>query len=467
MSGSLADIYRPHSVEAEQALLGALMLNASVYDQIAGLITPAMFHDRMHQRLFEAMGRQVAMGKALSPIGLALVFPPDHEVAPGLSFKVYLARLAGGAASVIDAVDHAKLLRDLWVRRKMITDALETAERASSLPIDFDPMDIVRSAEQRLYDLRDERRDGGVLSIGEAADLAVKQTGAVYQDGLSAGATTGLAALDAMIGVLGPGEVMTILAPSGAGKTALLMQILAHNATLTLDQSAQRPGLMIQMEMQSVAIARRVLSQRSGVSVRAQKSGQVNELEFGRLYDGADALRELPVFIDAREVQTMGSIRATVRTMVQRKGVKLVGIDNLQLLTGSDPRHTQFDVIREAGPLAKQLAKDCGVAIIMLAQMTRGAQREAKNWRFDDQALFGGDAMKQASDVMLGLALPSDWLKKHEPDEDREKEHDAWLRRKLDWDGRAEVGMLKARDGANGEWRALAFDGVNTRFSDL
>ncbi|BEV43941.1 DnaB-like helicase C-terminal domain-containing protein [Afipia carboxidovorans] len=247
--------------------------------------------------------------------------------------------------------------------------------------------------------------------------------------------------------------------------------IVTHNTTLAMQiiHHAARPGVgkpafFVSMEMQATQIARRAMAAWAEVSVRKQRAGDIEMFEYERLRSAAARAAEVQILIDETGRQTTSRICKKVRAMHRRYGLGCAAIDHVLLIKPDNPRWQKIETIEYAAMAFKELAKELDIPIFLLAQLTRGSQTSASSWRFTDQALYGGDAIKQASDVMLGVTLPRKWLKQREPDENDARAHDEWVRKMEHWKDRSEIGALKMRDDDDGNWLQMPFCGSTYTF---
>lgn len=247
--------------------------------------------------------------------------------------------------------------------------------------------------------------------------------------------------------------------------SAIAAQILRRNAMPSLDASRGTPGMFFSMEMAGAQVARRVMATDSGITTRAQKAGEINQAEYSILTDTARALRNLPLYVDQSGRQKTSTIVKKLRAMKKAHGIRMAAVDHLLLIQPENAKWSKFDTVDNAAIELKDAAKELDIAILLLAQVTREAQKR-ETWRVRDQDLFGGDGVKQASDIFLTLCLPEKWLRQREPEEGS-KERGKWESDCLRWHGKAEIGVPKARDGDDGSSRTLAFDGRRMIFSDL
>lgn len=462
--------YLPVSIEAEQALLGALLLQNDALDLVADIVRPEMFSEAIHARIFQIIEEMIGAGQRVTVVSLIAKLGPDASslLTDDLTVGKYLARVAAEATTVLGAPDYARTVRDLWSRRQIIGFARDLMRRAAG-GFDDDGVDaMLDEADTELCSIRYGKSIDGVVTFEQAINTSIDQTARAYQGTAAMGLTTGIHALDQMIGPMLPGYLVTLLGASGHGKTALAAQIIRHNAEPSLDANAgSRRGLFFSMEMGGAEIARRVLASETGFSLFKQKTGEVLPGEFDVLVEAGRRLAPLPILFDETPGQTVTKIARKARALKKRyPDISLIAIDHLLEIVAENPRWSKVDTAENAVRQLKRLAKELQVVLILLVQATREGQKR-EHWRLRTNDIYGGDAVKQSSDVVVALSIPGNWLAEREPDREDQKHHDKWARQVQEWEGRAEIGAPKVRDGESGSWRAIAFDGKKTLFGDL
>src|SRR3979490_442005 len=229
--GEPAPTYRaaPHNIEAEQALLGAILVNNEALYRVSDFLEPQHFFEPAHQQIFDLSRSLIRTGKLASPVTLKTFLPADVDIA-GLTLAQYLARLAAEATTIINAVDYGRTVYDLATRRELITIGEDMVNVAFDAPVDFAPRDQIEDAERRLYELAEIGRYGGGLQRFESAlTTALEMAAHAYQrDGKLSGLATELKDLDSKMGGLQKSDLIIIAGRPGMGKTALATNI-AYN----------------------------------------------------------------------------------------------------------------------------------------------------------------------------------------------------------------------------------------------
>lgn len=463
------------NLEVEQALLGAILVNNEAYWRVADVVEEEHFSEVIHQTIWKLIEKRLGDGGSVTPTLLAADLGADAtvKITDDVSLKAYVARLCGEAVTVVQASDYAKTVVDLFRTRRLRALGEDLVRWADS-GADRDPVEeILRETDSELQDIAFGRSAGNIKTLGDAASEALARTEAAYRNQETTGFSFGLPTIDALCGRMMPGDLVVLLAPSHHGKTALLTQILCSVS----NPSANVPvaSYMVELEMQALDIARRLIAQHGRVPVSRQESGRLGktpeeaEAAYGDMVTAASNLSKFPVFIDGGGAGTLtrvSKISARVRAMAKLRGVKIVGVDHVKLLTTSNPKWTIIDIITNAARKFKQLAMELNIPIILLAQPTRESRkRDTESLRPRVEDIYGGGVLEECADIILGLHNPTEALLQREP----EQTDPAWAKWNIQvkkWKGMVEVAALKRRRGKQTGWLSLLYDGQTTTFSE-
>jgi replicative DNA helicase len=344
-------------------------------------------------------------------------------------------------------------------------------------PVDLDPSAQIEEAEGRLYSLAEQGKYGqGFMGFGTALTHAIEMANNAYQraGGLS-GIATGLRDLDGKMGGLQPSDLIILAGRPSMGKTALVTNIAfnvakAHRAEQQPDGSIKDlDGAVVgffSLEMSAEQLATRILAEQAEISSEKIRRGMIDEPEFKRLVQASQQMAEIPLFIDQTGGISIAQLAARARKLKRQRGLGLLIVDYLQLLTGSAKRSSEGRVqeVSEITTGLKALAKELAVPIIALSQLSRQVeQREDKRPQLSDLRESG--SIEQDADVVMFVFREEYYVERSKPAEGT-AEFQTWMEKMQQVSGKAEVIIGKQRHGPVGTV-TLAFEGAYTRFSDL
>jgi replicative DNA helicase len=466
----------PHNIEAEQALLGAILVNNDVYDRVAGIVNETHFFDPLHGRIFAVAADRIRKNALASPITLRGYFEED-EAMRAVGGPAYLVRLAGGAISIFAARDYARLVYDLAIRRELITIGQGIAEKAARVETASEPKDQIVEAEQLLYRLGEQGRvDKGFQSFLHAVTEAVHVANAAYQrEGKLAGISTGLADLDKKLGGLHPSDLLILAGRPSMGKTALATNIAfniakAYRKGVKPDGSegAVEGGVVgfFSLEMSSEQLATRILSEAARIPSERIRRGEFEEDEMRRFILAAKALESCPLYIDDTPALPISTLAARARRLKRTHGLDVLFVDYLQLVRPAVARSEgRVQEISEITQGLKAIAKELNIPVVALSQLSRQVEsREDKRPQLSDLRESG--SIEQDADVVMFVFREEYYKEREKPSDDRTEEILKWQEAMSRLHGRAEVIIGKQRHGPIGTVE-LAFEGQFTRFSNL
>ena len=465
----------PRNVEAEQALLGAILVNNDAFDRVSDFLKPEHFSEELHRRIFEITASLIRAGKIATPITLK-TFLGDHDLGAGMTVPRYLARLAAEATTIINAADYGRTIYDLAIRRELIRIGEEVVNVAYDAPVDHTPREQIEEAERRLYEIAETGRyDGGFQRFSDALTTAVDMAAKAYErDGKLSGIATGLVDLDRSMGGLQPSDLVILAGRPAMGKTALATNIAfniarAWAARTRADgvQETVNGGIVgfFSLEMSSEQLATRIIAEQSGVPSWKIRRGDITEMEFHQISEAAREMQAIPFYIDQTGGISIAQLMARARRLKRQRGLDLLVIDYLQLLSGSKSRgDNRVQELTEITTSLKALAKELKVPVLALSQLSRQVEaRDDKRPQLSDLRESG--SIEQDADVVMFVYREEYYLKNREPKPGTE-EHITWMTNMEASHGKAEVIIGKQRHGPTDTVR-LQFDAEVTRFSDL
>jgi replicative DNA helicase len=472
-----ADTFRqpPHNVEAEQALLGAILVNNEAFDRVSDFLLAEHFSQEIHQRIFEVTAKLVRGGKIATPVTLK-TFLGDHDLG-GITVPQYLARLAADATTIINAADYGRMIYDLAVRRGLINIGEEIVNVAFDAPVDHSPREQIEAAERQLYAIAESgRAEGGFQTFSMALTTAIDVAAKAYErDGKLSGISTGMIDMDKSLGGLQKSDLVVLAGRPAMGKTSLATNI-AFNIAKAYRSETRPDGTLetvnggivgfFSLEMSAEQLATRIIAEQSGVASYKIRRGDVTDEDFHRVTEAARQMQHVPFYIDQTGGISIAQLTARARRLKRQRGLDLLVIDYLQLLSGSKSggQTNRVQELTEITTGLKALAKELAVPVIALSQLSRQVEnREDKRPQLSDLRESG--SIEQDADVVMFVYREEYYLKGKEPRIGTE-EYSAWQGDMERAHGRAEVIIGKQRHGPTGTV-SLQFDAEVTRFSDL
>ncbi len=465
----------PVSLDAEQAILGAILFDNEIYYRVSTFLKPEHFFDPVHQLIYEAAGDLINSGRLGSPVTIDtyLATKQGYLDAGG---KRYLETLAANVPSTAGATDYAKIVFDLSVCRGLMSIGSEMAERAKIATLDDSPTQQLQDAEQALYKLAETGKYGGGFvnlrtALTEAIEIA---NAAIKRGGGLAGISTGLRDLDRQLGGLHPSDLIILAGRPSMGKSSLGVNI-GVNAAKAWRAEKQADGSMktveggkvglFTLEMSAEQNKPKITSEFAHMPSEKIRRGKSEQQESEKIYHATRELETLPLYIDDTGGLSIAQVAARARRLKRQHGLDLLIIDYIQLLTGSGKRNdNRVQEMTEISQGLKALAKELNVPIIGLAQLSRQVeQREDKRPQLSDLRESG--SIEQDADVVLFVYREKYYLGRAEPREGTE-EHITWQAKMDEVGDIAEVIIGKQRHGPIGKVD-LHFEEKFTKFSNL
>ena len=473
----------PSNLQAEQALLGALLANNKAYERVSEFLIPEHFADPIHGRIFQAVSRRVEAGQLADAVTLKAEF--EHTgVLEEVGGVAYLAQLLSAMVGIINAGEYGRAIHDSWVRRQLIDVGETVVNNAFGAEPELDGVAQIEAAEQQLFQLAtDGGTGGGFVSFERALSEAIQGAErAFHRSGHVSGLTTGLRDLDAKTGGLHPSDLVILAGRPGMGKTALATKI-AFGAAKALYEEARRDDpdavakqsiAVFSLEMSAEQLATRLLSEEARISGDRIRRGEIGQKDFDKFVQVSRMIASLPIQIDDTPAITLSALRTRCRRLKRTKGLALVVIDYLQLMrpaAGTKPENRVLEISQITQGL-KAIAKELAVPVLALSQLSRAVEnREDKRPQLADLRESG--TIEQDADSVMFIYRDEYYLKQREPKEmafdSSEKfhaQHEKWQRDMESVHNRAELIIAKQRHGPTGKID-LFFEAEFTRYADL
>ena len=471
----------PQNVEAEQALLGAILIDNASFDRIATVLEADHFHIPVHGRIFEAARSLIVRGQVADPLTLKAFFEADGALGE-VGGAQYLARLAASAASIVHVEDYGRTIRDHSVRRDLIRIGEQVVDTAYDPRVDEPAAAQIESAEAALFELAETgRADGGFRPFADALTGAVAMAEAAYKrDGRLSGVATGLLDLDDLLGGLSPSDLIVVAGRPSMGKTALATSAAFHAAlnyrTEADDAGARRPvdGAVVgffSLEMSAEQLATRILAERARLRSDHIRRGKLGNDEFVRLVDASRDLAAAPLFIDDTPALTVPALRTRARRLKRSHGLSLVVVDYLQLMRPSQRHDSRVLEISEITQGLKAIAKELDLPVLALSQLSRAVeQREDKRPMLSDLRESG--TIEQDADVVMFVFREEYYLERGEPQQRQDETPERFDGRYRKWQeryeasaGLADILVAKQRHGPIGNVK-LRFESHTASFAN-
>jgi len=474
-ASDVAPLGMPHSIEAEQQLLGAILTNNDLYDRVSQILRAEHFYDPVHARIFETAAARIVKNNLASPVTLK-AFLEDDEGLAELGGPAYLVRLAGAAISSFAVRDYAEMIYDLAIRRELIDLGNNIAAKAARMDVLSEPKEQIVDAEQKLYALAEQgQTEQGFQSFLTAVTDAVKVANAAYQrEGGLAGVSTGLIDLDKKLGGLHRSDLLILAGRPSMGKTSLATNIAFNIAraykkgiTTSGEEGAIDGGVVgfFSLEMSAEQLASRILSEVAEIPSNQIRRGDFTESEFRRIVEAAKELEAAPLFIDDTPALPISQLAARARRLKRTHGLDALFVDYLQLVRGTGRSENRVNEISEITMGLKAIAKELDIPVVALSQLSRQVEnREDKRPQLSDLRESG--SIEQDADVVMFVFREEYYKEREKPGDHELDKMSIWQEEMERLHGLAEVVIGKQRHGPIGTVE-LSFEGQFTSFGNL
>jgi replicative DNA helicase len=473
----------PSNLQAEQALLGALLANNKAYERVAEFLTPDHFADPIHGRIFQSISRRIEAGQLADAVTLKAEF--EHAgVLEEVGGTAYLGQLLTAMVGIINAGEYGRTVYDAWLRRQLIDIGETVVNNAFGADPELDGPGQIEAAEQNLFQLATEGGGNGGLIPFERAltDAILGAERAFRRQGGVSGLTTGMRDIDARTGGLHPSDLLILAGRPGMGKTALATKIafcaakalLAEARAVDANAVPKSCIAMFSLEMSAEQLATRLLSEEARISGDRIRRGDIGQKDFDRFVQVSREISGVPIQIDDTPAITMSALRTRCRRLKRTRGLALVVVDYLQLMrpaAGTRPENRVLEISQITQGL-KAIAKELAVPVLALSQLSRAVEsREDKRPQLSDLRESG--TIEQDADCVMFVYRDDYYLKQREPkqmafdSEDKfQAQMEKWKRDMEHVHNKAEIIIAKQRHGPTGKID-LFFEAEFTRFADL
>jgi len=456
----------PSNIEAEQSLIGSVLVNNDIIDEISNIVNAGKFFDPIHRKIYEVIETLNNKGMIANPITLKNYFEKDsglNEVG-GVDYLVKLTRFS---SSIKQAIDYAKIIHEMYVKRELIFISDGISDQAKDEQIEKTGENIIEDAEKSLFDLAERGNFSQTfLKFNQAIDQTIEMaTLAMKSDQGIVGVPTGLSDLDEKLGGLHKSDLIIIAGRPSMGKTALATNIAYYAAKHMQDNNEKGSVAFFSLEMSSEQLSTRILSEQARISSHEIRTGKATEETLNRYIETSRNIYDLPLYIDETPAIAISTLSNRARRIKRLFGLKLIVVDYIQLMrTNSNRMDGRVQEISEITQGLKALAKELNVPVVALSQLSRAVeQRDDKKPQLSDLRESG--SIEQDADVVLFVYREEYYLEKKEPKQGS-IEHAEWQSKMSDIHGQAELIVGKHRHGSTGVVH-VEFEGMFTKFKDL
>jgi len=456
----------PNNIEAEQSVIGSILVSNDIFDDVSPIINYSKFYDPIHQKIFLAIENLISKGMLANPITLKNYFENDKNLIE-LEGHEYLVKITKFSTSLRQAIEYAKIIYDMHVRRELIKISEATIDNASNKNIDLPGEKIIENSEKLLFDLAERgsfsksfvKFDIALNQTIEMASRAFKSTEGIV------GVPTGLTDLDDRLGGLHNQDLVIIGGRPSMGKTALATNIAFHAAKNIQDKGLKSSVAFFSLEMSCEQLSTRILSEQSRIKSNDIRRGKISEEQFDKFIETSKNISELPLYIDETPAISIAAISNRARRIKRLFGCELVVVDYIQLMRATNIRNEgRVQEISEITQGLKAIAKELNAPVLAVSQLSRAVeQRDDKKPQLSDLRESG--SIEQDADVVMFVYREAYYLERKEP-RPATVEHAEWQAKMNEISNQAEIMISKQRHGPTGNIK-VEFESMFTKFRDI
>ncbi len=453
----------PNNIEAEQSVIGSILLSNEIFDEINILITSKNFYDPMHQKIFSAIESLIYKGMLANPITLKNHFENEKDE---LNIPEYLVKITKFSTSSRQSIEYSKLIYDLFVKRELIKISDNIIDTAKLNDLNNDGQQIIENFEKSLFDLAEKGSfSSSIVRFDEAMRQTIEMASNAYknEEGI-VGVPSGLKDLDDRLGGMHKSDLIIIAGRPSMGKTALATNIAFHAAKNIQENGEKSCIAFFSLEMSSEQLSTRILAEQSRIKSNDIRRGKITEEQFDKFIETSKNISELPLYIDETPAISIAALSNRARRIKRIHGLDMIVIDYIQLMKGTNYKDGRVQEISEITQGLKALAKELSVPVLALSQLSRAVeQRDDKKPLLSDLRESG--SIEQDADVVMFVFREAYYLKNKEP-RPATVEHAEWQAKMNEISHLAELLILKQRHGPTGTIM-LEFEEMFTKFKDI
>ncbi len=453
----------PNNIEAEQSVIGSILVTNEIFDEISTIISSVNFYDPMHQKIYNAIENLIYKGMLANPITLKNYFEDEKD---DLNIPEYLVKITKFSTSVRQAIEYSKIIYDMYVRRELIKISEQTIDSAKVNNLDTNGQNIIENSERLLFDLAEKGSfNSSLIKFDDAMKQTIEMASAAYKnEGGIVGVPTGLRDLDNRLGGLHQSDLIIIAGRPSMGKTSLATNI-AFNAAQNIQDNGKKSSVaFFSLEMSSEQLSTRILSEQARIGSNDIRRGRISDEQFDKFIETSKNIVELPLFIDETPAISIAAMSNRARRIKRLHGLDMIVVDYIQLMRGTtynkDGRVQEISQITQG---LKAIAKELGVPVVALSQLSRQVeQRDDHKPQLADLRESG--SIEQDADVVMFVYREGYYLQRKEPRE-ATVEHAEWQAKMNEVAHLAEIIIGKQRHGPIGKV-TLEFEERFTKFKD-
>ena len=453
----------PNNTEAEQSVIGSILVTNEIFDEISTIISNINFYDPMHQKIFNAIENLIYKGMLANPITLKNYFEDEKD---DLDVPEYLVKITKFSTSIRQAIEYSKIIYDMFVRRELIKISEATIDNAKINDLNTNGQNIIENSERLLFDLAEKGSfNSSLVKFDEAMKQTIEMASAAYKnEGGIVGVPTGLRDLDDKLGGLHQSDLIIIAGRPSMGKTSLATNIAFNAAKHVQDNGKKSSIAFFSLEMSSEQLSTRILSEQARIASNDIRRGRISDEQFDQFLETSKNIAELPLFIDETPAISIAAMSNRARRIKRLHGLDMIVVDYIQLMKGTtfnkDGRVQEISQITQG---LKAIAKELGVPVVALSQLSRQVeQRDDHKPQLSDLRESG--SIEQDADVVMFVYREGYYLQRKEPRE-ATVEHAEWQAKMNEVAHIAEVIIGKQRHGPIGKI-TLEFEERFTKFKD-
>jgi replicative DNA helicase len=453
----------PNNIEAEQSVIGSILVSNEIFDEINLIISNKNFYDPMHQKIFSAIEKLIYGGMLANPITLKNYFENEKDE---INIPEYLVKITKFSASSRQSIEYSKIIYDQYVKRELIKISKDVIDSVQLNDLDLDGKKIIENSEKALFDLAEKGSfNSSLIKFDEAMRQTIEMASNAYKnDEGIVGVPTGLTDLDERLGGLHKSDLVIIAGRPSMGKTALATNIAFFAAKKIQEENKKTSVAFFSLEMSSEQLSTRILAEQSKIKSNDIRRGKISEDQFDKFIETSKDISELPLYIDETPAISIAALSNRARRIKRKFGLDLIVVDYIQLMRASNFKDGRVQEISEITQGLKAIAKELGVPVLALSQLSRAVeQRDDKKPQLADLRESG--SIEQDADVVMFVYREAYYLERKEP-RPATVEHAEWQAKMNEVANLAEIIIGKQRHGPTGNVM-LEFEAMFTRFKNL